>query len=248
MDEYDDGNAGLLKRVSDDGSNELDFGLGGMTQQSAQSYYDKLKTAQEAWQSKAAEAMTPEINYWKAQTEALKNLRMGPSRTEQLFQLSAALAQPTRYRGFGATLENVMPFLAAQEKAKRDAQMQQMELANKYMPEILQAQREQRKIALGAAPQDPQEFMQKYLLEAQKEEARRNEPLVIKNADGTVTVIRRGALTSGATSQAQPSATPAVSAPQDKDIPTISTEQEYNDLEFGDPYIDAQTGEIKKKT
>ena len=178
MDEYDDGNAGLLKRVSDDGSNELDFGLGGMTQQSAQSYYDKLKTAQEAWQSKAAEAMTPEINYWKAQTEALKNLRMGPSRTEQLFQLSAALAQPTRYRGFGATLENVMPVLAAQEKAKRDAQMQQMELANKYMPEILQAQREQRKIALGAAPQDPQEFMQKYLLEAQKSDALRKQRLL----------------------------------------------------------------------
>jgi hypothetical protein len=46
--------------------------------------------------------------------------RTGPTFSERMFQLSAALAQPTTRRGFGGVLENIMPVLAAQQKAQRE--------------------------------------------------------------------------------------------------------------------------------
>lgn len=54
----------------------------------------------------------------------LEQQRLGPSRAEQLFALSAALAQPRRYKGFGATLENVMPTLGHFAGLRRQAEQQ----------------------------------------------------------------------------------------------------------------------------
>ncbi len=42
----------------------------------------------------------------------LEQQRMGPSRAEQLFALSAAFAAPQRYKGFGGMMANVTPVLA----------------------------------------------------------------------------------------------------------------------------------------
>lgn len=41
----------------------------------------------------------------------LEQQRMGPSRAEQLFALSAAFAAPQRYKGFGGMMANVAPVL-----------------------------------------------------------------------------------------------------------------------------------------
>lgn len=52
-------------------------------------------------------------------TRLLQERRLGPSRTEQLLQLSAAFLQPRQYKGFGATLQNVLPVLAQQQATER---------------------------------------------------------------------------------------------------------------------------------
>ena len=60
----------------------------------------------------------------------LAERRVGPSTSEQLFELSAALARPTTVRGFSGVLNNVMPVLQQQAKATREGTEGRMEAAN----------------------------------------------------------------------------------------------------------------------
>jgi hypothetical protein len=64
---------------------------------------------------------------YDAQAKALAEKRYGPSFSERMFQLSAALAKPTRRRGFGGILANVAPVLQAQEQAKRAGEISRRE-------------------------------------------------------------------------------------------------------------------------
>jgi len=64
---------------------------------------------------------------YDAMEKALKEKRYGPSFSERMFQLSAALAAPTSRRGFGGVLENITPVLAAQQKAQREGEMSRRE-------------------------------------------------------------------------------------------------------------------------
>lgn len=58
--------------------------------------------------------------YYDDLTAKIMAQRTGPSFSERMFQLSAALAQPTSRRGFGGILSNVAPVLQAQEQAERE--------------------------------------------------------------------------------------------------------------------------------
>ena len=58
--------------------------------------------------------------YYDDLTAKIMAQRTGPSFSERMFQLSAALAQPTSRRGFGGILANVAPVLQAQEQAARE--------------------------------------------------------------------------------------------------------------------------------
>lgn len=60
----------------------------------------------------------------------LAERRVGPSTSEQLFELSAALARPTTVRGFSGVLNNVMPVLQQQARATREGTEGRMEAAN----------------------------------------------------------------------------------------------------------------------
>lgn len=64
---------------------------------------------------------------YDAQVEEIKARRAGPSFSERMFQLSAALATPTEQRGLGGILANVTPVLAAQAKAKRQGELSRQE-------------------------------------------------------------------------------------------------------------------------
>ncbi len=68
---------------------------------------------------------------------ALEARRMGPSRAEQLFALSAAFAAPQRYKGFGGMMANVAPTLAgiagATRESKEDYASQLQKLQQQYM-------------------------------------------------------------------------------------------------------------------
>ena len=60
--------------------------------------------------------------YFDQLTEQLKARRYGPSASERLAALSAALAQPTRTPGFGGMLANVTPVFEQYAKDKRAAE------------------------------------------------------------------------------------------------------------------------------
>ena len=60
--------------------------------------------------------------YFDRLTEQLKDRRYGPSASERLFAISAALAQPTRTPGFGGMLANVTPVFEQYAKDKRAAE------------------------------------------------------------------------------------------------------------------------------
>ena len=61
--------------------------------------------------------------YYDDLTAKIMAQRTGPTFSERMFQLSAALAQPTTRRGFGGVLENITPVLAAQQKAQREGEI-----------------------------------------------------------------------------------------------------------------------------
>ena len=82
-----------------------------------------VQKAQTAYDALAKEQM----DRYNALQKALEEKRYGPSFSERMFQLSAALAQPTSRRGFGGILENVTPVLAAQEKAQREGEITRRE-------------------------------------------------------------------------------------------------------------------------
>lgn len=84
---------------------------------------------------------------YDAQVEEIKARRAGPSFSERMFQLSAALATPTDQRGLGGILANVTPVLAAQQKAKRQGELSRREALEQLETDRL-AQR------MGLAKQD----------------------------------------------------------------------------------------------
>ena len=101
--------------------------------QKAQSAYDALAKEQ--------------LDRYNAQAKALAEKRYGPSFSERMFQLSAALAQPTTRRGFGGVLENITPVLAAQQKAQREGQISRQAALEQLQSNRLASQ-------MGLAKQD----------------------------------------------------------------------------------------------
>jgi hypothetical protein len=85
--------------------------------QKAMTAYNKLATEQTA--------------RYDALERAIAEKRYAPSFSERMFQLSAALAQPTTRRGFGGVLENITPVLAAQQKAQREGNISRREALDK---------------------------------------------------------------------------------------------------------------------
>lgn len=57
----------------------------------------------------------------------LKERQAGPSFSERMYQLSAALFAPTSTRGFSGVMGNVMPVLQAQQKARREGELTRQE-------------------------------------------------------------------------------------------------------------------------
>ncbi len=82
-----------------------------------------VQKAMTAYEKLAAE----QTARYDALEKALAEKRFAPSFSERMFQLSAALAQPTTRRGFGGILENITPVLAAQQKAQRQGEITRRE-------------------------------------------------------------------------------------------------------------------------
>jgi len=76
---------------------------------------------------------------YERSAQMLRERRYGPSRAQQLFAVSAALAQPTRYRGLAATMGNLTPVLAQIAEAKRTGQYEQAKALSDLAQENLTA-------------------------------------------------------------------------------------------------------------
>ena len=125
---YTPGGAGALASVADLGGTVPESGLSAA--RAAIARRQALQRDQQA--------------YYDQMAKQLAERRTGPSTSEQLFELSAALARPTTVRGFSGVLNNVMPVLQQQAKASREGKENRMEALNAL-------QMAQRKAALGLA-------------------------------------------------------------------------------------------------
>jgi len=126
--ELDDGTMGALPSDAD----AADATVGGLSV-----YSDpNVQKAQTAYEKLAAEQKTR----YDALERAIAEKRYGPSFSERMFQLSAALAAPTTRRGFGGILENITPVLAAQQKAQRQGEISRQEALEQLQSNRLAAQ------------------------------------------------------------------------------------------------------------
>ena len=78
--------------------------------------------------------------FYDQMAQQLQQRRTGPSTSEQLFELSAALARPTTVRGFSGVLNNVMPVLQQQARAKREGMEGRTEALNALQLAQMKAQ------------------------------------------------------------------------------------------------------------
>jgi hypothetical protein len=126
----------------------------------ADAYYNYLNKMDTARIAAIEKANAPLLKYWTDAAEALKAKRTGPTDVERLSQLSAAFFKPTEYRGLGATMGNIMPVLAEQEKARRGEEAQQADLLDKYKLGSLEASTKQN---LATIPKDQSAAMLAYM-------------------------------------------------------------------------------------
>lgn len=92
----------------------------------------------------------PQRAMWDKIRTELEGRRTGPSASERLYALGAALSQPTPYRGIAGTLSNVAPVLAEQQKAARAAEEAKRDLMLKYGMETGKLGLEQKKAEIEA--------------------------------------------------------------------------------------------------
>jgi hypothetical protein len=120
MDEMDEELGGLPPSTEGDTSDDTTGGLSVYSDpgvQKAMTKFDELAKQQQA--------------RYDAQAKAIAKKRYGPSFSERMFQLSAALATPTAQRGIGGILANVTPVLQAQMQAKREGELSRREALEK---------------------------------------------------------------------------------------------------------------------
>lgn len=130
---------------------EDDEDLMALTPQLA-SEYRVLKNAN-AQRDKAMEEnyYKPQREMWKKQEDELRARRTGPGFSEKMYALSAALAQPTKYRGLGGMMANVAPVLLQQQQAQREAEEAKREMLMKYGLKTGEIDLEKKKAEIEAA-------------------------------------------------------------------------------------------------
>ena len=85
------------------------------------SFFQAQNALQKRLTDRLSAAEANRAKNYDEETAALKARRVGPSLSEQLFALSAAIGKPTYSRSFGEILGNVTPALADMQRASREA-------------------------------------------------------------------------------------------------------------------------------
>ena len=112
-------------------------GLGALS--AATSPQDEEQQLLSAWQSAqdlVRQQTKSNLDMILAGRDRIREARVGPSRSEQMLAIAAALGQPTRSGSFGETLGNVSGVLLENETAKRAAEEKRQEMLNRYGMDI----------------------------------------------------------------------------------------------------------------
>ena len=116
MGEDEMGSAGALNTAVDD----TEGALGGLDIASIRAKQAAYKTAADK-----------KKEFYDNMEQQLLARRMGPTLSEKLLQMSAALLQPTTTRGFGASLANLMPVLQQQSQQRREGEISRADALQK---------------------------------------------------------------------------------------------------------------------
>jgi hypothetical protein len=126
-------------------------GLGALN--AASSPEDEEQQLLSAWQSAqdlVRQQTKSNLDMILAGRDRIREARVGPSRSEQMLAIAAALGKPTRSGSFGETLSNVSGVLLENETAKREAEQKRQEMLDRYGVDIGS---EQLRMATTAADQ-----------------------------------------------------------------------------------------------
>lgn len=118
----------------------------------------------------------------------LEARRAGPTSAERLYELGAAFFAPKNSPGFGGTIANVAPVLAAQRKAMREAEADKSALLTKYQLDVGEqagAQLKEEQDAQAAADKELLAVMSK-IYTAQ------NTPRYVPGPDGRLMMVMPG--------------------------------------------------------
>lgn len=182
----------------------------------------ELEQQREAFAARQAEDRRQRFERAAAELEQRK---YGPSRAEQLLALSAAFAAPRRYKGFGATLENILPVLGQTAAARRQGDQTRADAMLELEQRYAQAGMDSEANALKG-----REGMLRTLAALAKEKKRRTgfDPVSgdLKDMDTGELISPSGTRTSG--------------------LPRPASEEEYNALPSGSQYI-APDGSLRTK-
>jgi hypothetical protein len=139
----------------------LDAGLSDATDWEAM-----LNKRQQDREKAVRDIYAPQYALWDRLSNELKARHSGPSASERLYQLSAALARPTR-RGSGVAgvMENLSPVMAAQSAARRTAADEQRDLELRYLQGRMGASTEEQKAILDVGG-DIDTLRQRYMTAA----------------------------------------------------------------------------------
>jgi hypothetical protein len=78
----------------------------------------------------------PQRALYEKYGKELEARRAGPSSAERLYEIGAALLSPTKSQGFGGTVSNLAPVMAAQRKAIRESEDAKSAMLTKYKMDV----------------------------------------------------------------------------------------------------------------
>ena len=165
----------------------------------------------------------------------LEARRAGPTSAERLYELGAAFFAPKNSPGFGGTIANVAPVLAAQRKAMREAEADKSAMLTKYQIDVGEQQGAQLK-----EQQDAEAAAEKELLAVMsKIYSAQNTPRMVQVLDeATGNLVYRMVSPADMRQQAAGAVPAGVARPK--------TQAEYDLLPSKTPYV-AQDGTIQEK-
>ena len=151
-------------------------GLGALNAMPSPDDEDQLLSTWQSAQDLVRQQTKSNMDMILAGRDRIRDARVGPSRSEQMLAIAAALGRPTKSGSFGETLSNVSGVLLENETAKRVAEEKRQEMLDRYGIDI---GAEQLRMATTAADQVGDLYRSTAARRAaeRKDEAARNKPV-----------------------------------------------------------------------